>query len=124
MSIHFKEHDKYPNLILVRTFTGQILPEEIIASWNNLLASNLITEDTIGVINDLSNCELKMNIDKFNKFTDFLKSKQQLKNLKLAVVTDSPKNIVFPILGESQEPSLHIKPFNTISAATGWIMNE
>jgi hypothetical protein len=123
MSILFKSHDHYPEAILVRTFYGQILPEEMISSWNELLDSNLITTNTLGIINDLSHCELKMDIDKFKEFTTFLKSKPQLEKLKLAVVTNSPKNIVFPILGESQESTLHIKPFSTFRAATHWIMN-
>ena len=46
----------------------------------------------------------------------------QLKNIKMAVISDSPKIIIYPILAEEQEDNLKIKPFSTFEAATNWIL--
>ncbi|HPE58375.1 MAG TPA: hypothetical protein P5514_10935 [Bacteroidales bacterium] len=124
MSIWLKKHQLFPNEILVRDFSGEVGIDQILNSWNLLLRSRLLTDDTIGVINNLVNCELKLTIESFGKLTDFLKLNPRLRELKLAVVTDKPNVIVFPMMGEVQQKILKIKPFTTEEAAINWIMER
>jgi hypothetical protein len=122
MSILYKNHDQYPDFILIRNFTGEVDVDEIMNSWDFLLENKLITNETKGVINNLTECELKMNIHGFDILMDYLKKHGDLKRLKLAVICDDPGTIVFPMLGESDERELKIKPFSTEKAAVNWII--
>ena len=123
MSILLKQHLDFPNEIIVRKFEGIVRFKEILDSWKSLKGNQLITNKTIGIINDLSNCDLQLDMNDFASLITYLKSQEHLIHLKLAVITDSPRAIVFPMLGETQEKTLRIKPFNTETAAVSWIMN-
>ncbi len=118
MSILFEKHDEYPESILIRNFFGIICVEDIIESWDYLIESKLFHDKIIGVINNLSKAELNLSWDNFERLITYLKSKQCFKNIKLAVVTDSPEQIVFPFLGKEREIDLKISPFSTVEAAT------
>lgn len=122
MSIIYKNHVTYPKHIYVRDFLGKVDIPEIIRSWEFLLNNNLITPDTKGIINNLSECQLDMNLNSFQSLMEYLKSRNQFNKLKLAVICNDPRTIVFPTLGELQEKSLKIKPFTSEIAAVEWIM--
>ena len=123
MSILYKNQNQYPDCILIREFNGEVTVHEIIASWNYLTENKLITSNIKGVINNLVDCELKMDFNSFNILMDYLKDHEILKRLKLAVICRNPETIIFPMLGEYTEKELQIKPFSTESAAVNWIMD-
>jgi len=122
MGITYKKHPLYPKDILIKEFKGAISGEDIIASWEELRLSNSINKNVKGIINDLSICDLVMTMPEFGKLMEYLKGQDYLKNIKLAVITDTPSTVVFPMLGESQT-NLLIKPFCTTKSAVDWIMN-
>ncbi len=122
MSIIYKVHNKYPEEILVREFKGDVDVDQIIASWEYLLSCGKLTVKVRGVINDLSNCNLIMDLVSFKKLAGYLKRTEEFKSLKLAVVSNSPKNVVFPFIGETQIIELMIRPFSTETAAVNWIV--
>ena len=124
MSISFSRHEIYPDKILIRTFSGIVSSTHILESWEELIHQNLLTPNCIGIINDLTKCELNMNMCSFSKIISFLKENKEFKHLRLAVVTDSPKVIVFPMLMEENEKTLSVKPFSTFSAAEAWILDS
>ncbi len=123
MSIIYKKHDLFPESILIREFIGEVGIEENMESWEYLFYNHLISATTKGVITSLSGCELNMNMTTFSQLISFLKTKKYLKGIRLAVVCDNPRTIVFPALGEKKENELKIKPFSTIEAATDWILS-
>ena len=124
MNILHKKHEKYPETVLVRNFSGLVDVQEIIDSWKSLEENNLISNKTRGVINILTDCELNMGISGFNELMNYLKENQKLKCLKLAVVCTDPKTIVFPVLAETYETEIKIKPFSSENAAINWILNS
>jgi len=121
MSIVYKKHPHYKEAILIRNFEGEINVSMIIESWEYLRNSQLLYPETIGVINNLTNCELKMDLSSFDQLIAYLKTQPVLKKLRLAVICINPKAIVFPFMAE-KENTLHIKAFSTIEAATSWII--
>ena len=123
MVIKFENYNEFPDLILVRKFSGEVEVDSIIESWKFLIENNLIKKTHLGVINDLTNCELLMNNKGFSTLTDYLINQEILKPLKLAVICNSPNKIIFPILGEKDVKELKIKPFYTLEAAVDWIVN-
>ena len=124
MSILYKHHDKYPESILIRDFTGNVTIDDIIGSWDYLIENNIIKPTIKGVINNISGCVLHMDMDGFSMLMNYLKKNEVLRRIKLAVVCDSPKMIVFPTLAEVEETELRVKPFTTEEAAVYWIMNS
>ncbi|MDA3823675.1 MAG: hypothetical protein PF450_13835 [Bacteroidales bacterium] len=123
MSILYKNHALYPDKILIREFEGEVSIEKIIDSWENLVASGLITGKTRGIINNISACELQMDMGGLEKLIDFLHGNKVLSKLNLAVICTDPLKIVFPIMGESNKKGLGIKTFSTMEAAENWILN-
>lgn len=123
MGIQYKKHELYPESILIRDFIGEVGVKEIIESWEYLIGNDLIQDSTKGVINNLRGCDLSMDMDGFKTLISFLKKQERLSRIKLAVICDKPEIIVFPALGESKEPELHIKPFSTMNAAVEWAMD-
>lgn len=121
MTIFYERHPKYPESVLIRKFIGEINVENIIDSWEYLIENKMITDSIKGVINDLVGCKLNMNISSFEKLMVYLKSHECFVNIKLAVVCEDPRTIVFPILGENKESKLKIKAFSTFAAASDWV---
>lgn len=124
MGILYKKHEKYPKNIYVREFKGMVDVSEIIASWEDLLNNKLITKHIKGIINDLTECELRMDMDSFHNLIVYLKGHDEFSKIKLAVISGDPKIIVFPTLGEQDAKGLKIKPFTTEEAAVEWIMEQ
>ncbi len=123
MSIVYRKHDQYPDSILIRDFVGEVSVNEIIESWDYIIANKLIKDSTKGIINNLTACDLCMDMDGFKTLMAYLKKQEYLKGVRLAVICNDPKTIVFPALGESKEPELSIKPFSTEDAALNWVLS-
>lgn len=122
MSINYRKHEMYPESILIRDFEGKVSVHEIIESWENIIENKLIKDSTTGIINNLSGCDLNMNMTSFSKLISYLKKHEIFSRIKLAVVCDKPGTIIFPILGERKERDLKIKPFSTMEAAVDWVL--
>lgn len=124
MSITYEKHKLYPKSILIRKFKGKVTGEDIIASWKYLIENRLIDAEAKGVINNLLDCELVMDLKSFENLLAYLKKQDLIKKIKQAVVLNSPEMIIFPILAESNESGLKIKPFSTMRAADKWILTN
>jgi hypothetical protein len=121
MTITYEKHKLYPESILIRKFTGKVGFKDIIDSWEYLCKNNLIDEKIKGIINDLMECELILDFESFTSLLSFMEKQDCLKRIKLAVITNNPKTIVFPFLGEKHKGEMKIKPFSTMQAAVDWI---
>lgn len=122
MAIEFKRDSNHPDAILIRKFSGSVGLKEIIDSWDYLLGSGMLNSEVKGVINDLSDCDLQMDMNNFNELIWYLKSKDIFHQAKLAVICNDPKQIIFPVMGEMKEKGLNIRPFSIEDAAVEWIM--
>ncbi|MBN2638059.1 MAG: hypothetical protein JXR65_03110 [Bacteroidales bacterium] len=120
--IEFIRHEQYPEWVLVRKFSGKVEVKDIIDSWQYLLSLNILDDKVKGVINDLSHCDLNMDMDGFQQLMKYLKSKSVFNAFKLAVVCDDPKTIIFPVMGGVQGDGLKIRPFTTMDAAVEWLI--
>lgn len=124
MPILSNMHTSYPETILFRQFVGKIEKQDIYESWKQLIDNDIINQNLKGIVNNLNSCDFMINIDEFNFLMNFLNQHDNIKKLKIAVVTDSPQKIIFPMLGEKQEKELNIKPFSSNKAAEEWILSE
>ena len=121
MNVIYKKHDLYPESILIRKFIGKTTSSDIIDSWEYLCKNNLIDKNIKGVITDLLECDLNLDIESFKIVLDYMEKQDCLKEIKCAVISNNPSTIVFPFLGEKHKNELKIKPFSTTDAAVNWI---
>ena len=83
MGFVYKKDDLYPDSILIRDFVGQVNVTEIINSWEYLLENDLIKSGIKGVIDNIIDCQLQMELDSFRILLDYLKKQERLRMLKL-----------------------------------------
>ena len=122
MNIVHKNYNLFPENILVRDFIGKVSIEDIVKSWEIIIENKMLTPTIKGVINDLIGCELNMDMNGFKTVIEYLKTHNEFKGLKLAVVCDSPGKLIFPMLGEHRYTDIQIKPFSSVDAAKNWII--
>ncbi len=122
MSINYKKIYLYSESIIIRKFSGIISVDDVINSWDYLIKNHLLTEKQKGAISDLTQCQLDINPESFEKIALYLKNIPLFKHLKIAVISNTPDKTVFPLMGEMQEKELKIKVFYTIEAAINWII--
>jgi len=124
MPILSNTHNRHPETILFRQFEGEIQKEDIFESWKQIINNKTLNKNTKGIINNLNSCDFMLNMDDFNFLMKFLNKYESIKKIKIAVVADCPKKIIFPMLGEKQEKELNIKPFSSNEAAVEWILSN
>jgi len=108
--------------ILIRKVRGRAEFSEIYCSWNDLIKNDKIKPVITGIINDFRDAELIMSITDVKKLiTLFEEHTDIFGGLKIAVVVDSYKNIVFPIVGQKFTSKMEVRPFSTYEAAYDWI---
>ncbi|MCU4164690.1 hypothetical protein [Carboxylicivirga caseinilyticus] len=122
MSILYQKHSRFSKSILIRNFKGEVDVNEIIRSWEYLRNESLLTHQLKGVINNLTECDLVMDLNSFKLLMSYLNQHECFYSIKLAVVCDKPKSTVYPTLGAEKESKLKIKPFSTVDAAVQWII--
>ncbi len=103
--------------ILIRTFKGTITMKDVISSWVYVIETGLISQYHKGIISDYREANIQIEIDDVEKLMLFFKKHEDIfKNLKLAVVIDSP-NIAIPMYLTHKYPKIAAEPFSSIEAA-------
>ena len=111
------------NGVIIRRFSGEVCIEDMMESWKKILATYTNMKDYKGILTSFLDAEIKKDDQNLNVLVEFLKDYlDQLKNLKIAVVMDTPMVTNTIIMGQRVN-SLQIKPFSTIEAAMQWIDN-
>ena len=116
--IEYIDEDNY----LIRNFYGIFHANEIIESWEYLIRTKLKENKYIGILNDFTHANLKMELEDLEQILGLFKKNMHIfKDLKLAVIMTTPDNIIFPVF--AKETSLFtISAFTTLEAAKKWIL--
>jgi hypothetical protein len=110
------------NKILVRTVRGKADFEEIYGSWKELIKEGYFNPPVIGIINDFCGAQLNVNASDIKHIKVLLEEDPQIfKDIRIAVVVDSFKNIVFPMIIEKVSKQANVRPFSAFQAAYDWI---
>lgn len=116
--IEYKEENGY----LLRTFRGIFHIDEIMESWEYLINHKLKENKYIGILNDFSCAQLKMEMEDLDKILALFKDNTHIfENLKLAVIMTRPDNIVFPLFAKNTS-TFNIGAFTTLEGAKNWIL--
>jgi hypothetical protein len=121
-----KQEIEYINdkMILVRKVRGKLDFSELYDFWVDLIENKKIDPGIKGIINDLRGSELNMTIPDVKKLIMLFEANSDIfLGKRMAVVTDSSQNIVFPMIGQKITSKIEVRPFSTFQAATDWILN-
>lgn len=126
--INMKQIVDYKNIeggkILVRTFSGNVNMQSIIANWDHVILLQILTSRHIGVISDFRGSNAKLELNDLNLLANYFNTKLEIfKDLKMAQIVDSPK-IAYPTLFTNTYKEFSSRPFSTLGAATLWILGK
>ena len=109
--------------ILVREARGKLTFYDLYDSWLEMVNTGVLNSSLLGIINDFRELELTANINDVNRILELIEENiDTFQNIKIAVVVDSYKNIVFPMMVEKISKIARIKPFSTFEAAEDWML--
>ncbi len=108
--------------ILVREIRGKVTFKDIFSSWKELIKEGWLNPSLKGIINDFREMELDAKVSDVNEVMKLIDNNfDTFKGIRIAVVVDSYKNIVFPMMVEKLSKKVKIRPFSTFEAARDWI---
>jgi len=109
--------------VIMRRFSGEVCFEDMIESWNRLLTTYTDLKQYKGILTNFLEADIKHEDNNLNGMVEFLKDYlDQLKDLKIAVVMDTPM-VTNTIIMSQRVKSLQINSFSTVDAALEWIQN-
>ena len=107
--------------VIIRRFSGDVDVEMIIASWDYIFHNVGETDSYRGVITDLLDANLMMDIPHLEVLMEYMQNNLEIfRNIKLAVLIDNTK-VILPILAGRRNHEYKIMPFVTEKAAMLWI---
>jgi hypothetical protein len=109
--------------VFYKYYYGSINVDDICSSWECLIERNLIPENVAGFILDYSLASFNVAASEHAVIPEFYRKHLDVfGNLKIAIITQTPRDIVIPILIEKKDNGYFSKPFYTIQAALKWIL--
>jgi hypothetical protein len=108
--------------ILYKYYYGPITIEDIYSSWDYAIEKNLIPKATKGFILDYRNGNLDISIKENYKIAEYYKAHLDIfGGLKIAIITQTVKDLTIPLLVELRDDGYVSKPFYTLEAAIKWV---
>jgi len=109
--------------ILYKHYFGMITLEDIYSSWDYAINNNIIPAGTRSFILDYRDASFDINVKEYHKIADYYADHLEVfKNSKIAIITQTPKDVVIPALVETKDKGYVSKPFYSIEAATDWVL--
>ena len=111
--------------ILYKYYFGSIDIEDIYSSWDYAIENNIIPKNVKGFLLDYTNAMFDVNIKEYKRIPEYYKNHLDIfRNHRIAILTQSPKDVVIPTLVESKDEGYSSRPFFTLEAALGWILGN
>ena len=107
--------------VVTRIFSKTMSKNDIVESFNHMINTGMLNNDSIGLITDISDSVLELDMADLEKMTSFISTNKLLSSIKIAVVGNSPDKILFPTLANFKIGDLLI-PFSSIEAAKEWMI--
>jgi hypothetical protein len=110
--------------ILYKTYFGKTSVEDITSSWEYALQNNLIPKNVKGFILDYRQASFNFKIQEHVGIANFYKSHLGVfGGLKIAIITNTPQNVIIPIMVMAKDEGYSSASFSTEKAALEWILN-
>jgi hypothetical protein len=123
MGKKFSYHYDDSTGILYKKYYGPITIEDIYSSWDYAIDNNLIPKGTKSFVLDYTSASFNIKIKEYTKIAEYYRNHLEIfRNCKIAVITQTPKDVVIPTLVESIDEGYYSKPFYTLEAAIDWVL--
>ncbi|MGQ1785007.1 MULTISPECIES: hypothetical protein [unclassified Saccharicrinis] len=121
MSYHVEHTLVEDDSVLIRSFRGSVVMQDVINSWKTDIEKGLVHAGLKGIVTDFTACENNATINELQDIAEFYKANIDVfENLKLGVVLDTP-NVVVLLLFEESHAEMQHKAFSTFEAALEWV---
>lgn len=111
--------------ILFKTYYGAITIEDINTSWEFAFREGLIPKDKHGFVLDYRKAFFNIEPGRHVEIAAFYKRHPEyFGGYKIAIVTETPKDVVIPVLVEMHDEGYYSRPFSTMEAAVAWVQLE
>jgi len=108
--------------ILYKKYFGEISLEDVFSSWKNIIEENQIPNTINKFLLDYREASLMFTIDSIEEIVNFYREHDAVfEDSKIALLMETPEQVVFPYLLKYERPSLSIKAFYTYEAALSWL---
>ncbi|RKD94596.1 hypothetical protein [Marinifilum flexuosum] len=108
--------------VIIRSFYGFVEIHEVLDSFLHMRDS-LICKNVIGIVTDFESANLNFKLSDLEIVVKHINNEGIYKNIKLAIVVDTPKKTVFPIIAQAKLKEAKLKPFASLKAAMNWVCN-
>jgi len=110
--------------ILSINYTGIITFKDLEENWISVINQNLIHENIRGFILDCRNAIMEIELAEISKLSGFFKRNITVfEKKRFAYVTQSPEQIILPLLLQEDDYNYESRPFSTTRAAIEWVLN-
>lgn len=118
------EFDEQSNVFFL-LYAGAINFKDILNSWQFSFEKRIIPKSVNGFVMDFRNATVDFQVEDYKEFTKTRSiSSGGLKDIRIAVLVDSPKAVVVAMLLELEVSCYSIKPFHTKEAAVKWLLTN
>lgn len=109
--------------ILYKHYFGLITLEDIYSSWDYAINNKIIPSGTRSYILDYREASFDIKIKEYHRIANYYADHLEVfKNCKIAIITQTPKDVVIPALVETKDKGYISKPFYSIEAAIDWVL--
>ena len=109
--------------ILFKYYYGPINIKDIHCSWDYAISNNLIPKGTRSFILDYTAASFNIKVKEHTKIAEYYRNNLDIfRNCKIAIITQTPKDVVIPALVEAIDEGYFSKPFYTLEAAIDWVL--
>jgi hypothetical protein len=123
MNEKFQYHYDNSTGIFYKYYYGLITIEEIYSSWDYAISNNLIPKGTKSFILDYRMASFNIKVNEYYRIAEYYRKRIDIfKNCKIAIITQTPKDVVIPALVETIDQGYFSKPFYTPEAAIEWVL--
>jgi hypothetical protein len=124
MTANFTYEFDHETLILYKFYFGPIALEDIELSWLYAFENKMIPKETKGFILDYRKASFKIQIKDHVKIANFFREHLDVfGGLKIAIITEEPKDVVIPVMLKTKDDGYSSKPFCTREAAVKWVLS-
>ena len=110
--------------VMYKYYYGPITIKDISSSWDYAIANNIIPKETKGFILDYRGASFDMDIREHGKIAEYYKKHLEIfRDQKIAIITQTSKDVIIPTLVESKDDGYTSKPFYTEDSALKWVLD-
>lgn len=125
MIMKWKYETDLLNGIFYKHFYGSITIDDILQSWMQAIASDLIPKNNKRFIIDLQNGNAPRNVSDREIIDNYyLDHSEIFEGARIAMVTTKPKDFVAPMLMKCEDGIYCSAPFTSMDAAVDWVLDK